>query len=60
MEAIAAVTHSALALDILVWLSRRLHTLGKPVKVLFVSFNKQVGQEDNDRKTFKKNFDCTR
>lgn len=56
MEAIAALTHSAMALDILVWLSRRLHTLGKPVKVPFVSLREQFGQEYNDQKNFQKRF----
>lgn len=56
VEAIAALTHSAMALDILVWLSRRLHTLGKPVRVPFMSLKEQFGQEYSDPKNFQKKF----
>lgn len=56
MEAVASLTHSAMALDILVWLSRRLHKLGKTIKVPFVSLREQFGQEYNDQKNFQKRF----
>jgi hypothetical protein len=58
-EAIAALSHSAIALDLLAFFSRRLHTLEKPIKVPFVLLKEQFGQEykgKNPLKDFKKEF----
>ena len=44
-RALRALSHSALALDIYSWVSRRLHTLQKPVKVTFLHLKEQFGQE---------------
>jgi hypothetical protein len=44
-EALHALAHSSLALDIYCWLARRLHTIDKPVKVTFAQLMEQFGQE---------------
>lgn len=55
-EAIAALSHSAMSLDLLAFFSRRLHTLKKPIKVPFVLFKEQFGQEYADLRNFKRKF----
>lgn len=58
-EAIAALSHSALALDLLAFFARRLHTLERPVRVPFFLLKEQFGQEYNGLdplKDFKKKF----
>jgi hypothetical protein len=55
-RALGALSHSALALDIYAFLSRRLHELERSVKVPFVSFKEQFGQEYANYQNFKKEF----
>lgn len=55
-RALGALAHSALALDVYAFLARRLHELDKTVKVPFVSFKEQFGQEYTNDKDFKKEF----
>ncbi len=56
LRAISALSHSALALDIYTFLARRLHEMERPVKVPFVSFQEQFGQEYSNYQNFKKKF----
>ncbi len=55
-RAIGALSHSALALDVYAFFARRLHELEKAVRVPFVSFKEQFGQEYANDKDFKKKF----
>ena len=55
-RAIGALSHSALALDVYAFFARRLHELEKAVRVPFVSFKEQFGQEYANDKDFKKEF----
>lgn len=55
-RACGALAHSAMALDIYSFLARRLHSLQKPVKVTWHQFHAQFGQEYNDWRSFKKEF----
>lgn len=55
-DAIATLRDSALSLDLLAFFARRLHTLEKPVRVPFVLFKEQFGQEYKDLKPFKAKF----
>jgi len=55
-RALGALSHSALALDVYAFLARRLHELDKVVRVPFVSFKEQFGQEYANDKDFKKEF----
>jgi hypothetical protein len=55
-RALGALAHSALALDIYTFLARRLHELERSIKVPFVSFKEQFGQEYANDKDFKKEF----
>lgn len=54
--ALAALKHSALALDLYTWLAHRLRRVAKPggVKVSWINMKDQFGQEYNDPKNFKK------
>lgn len=56
--ALAALKHSALALDLYTWLAHRLRRIAKPqgVKVSWANMKDQFGQEYNDPKNFKKEF----
>lgn len=55
-DMIVALRDSALSLDLLAFFARRLHTLEKPVRVPFVLFKEQFGQEYKDLKPFKVKF----
>lgn len=55
-NAVAALSHSAIALDELAWLARRLPTLEKPLRVPFVALKEQFGQEYKELKDFRKEF----
>lgn len=55
-DAISSLRDSALSLDLLAFFARRLHTLEKPVRVPFVLFKEQFGQEYKDLKPFKAKF----
>ena len=55
-RALGALAHSALALDVYAFFARRLHELEKAVRVPFVSFKEQFGQEYANDKDFKKEF----
>ena len=55
-RALGALAHSALALDVYAFLARRLHELERSIKVPFVSFKEQFGQEYANDKDFKKEF----
>jgi hypothetical protein len=55
-RALGALAHSALALDVYAFLARRLHELDKAVKVPFVSFKEQFGQEYANYQNFKREF----
>lgn len=56
--ALAALKHSALALDLYTWLAHRLRRIQKPqgVKVSWANMKDQFGQEYHDPKNFKKEF----
>lgn len=56
LDAVGALSHSAMALDILAFFARRLHSLERPVRVPFVLFKEQFGQEYKDLKPFKAKF----
>lgn len=56
MTAVAALTHSALCLDQITWLSRRLPSLEEPVRVPYVALKEQFGQEYKTVKDFRKEF----
>lgn len=57
-RALAALKHSALALDIYTWLAHRLCRVDRPtgVKVSWENLREQFGQEYGDPKDFKKEF----
>ena len=55
-EAISALRDSALSLDLLAFFARRLSTLDRPVRVPYVLFKEQFGQEYKDLKPFKAKF----
>lgn len=56
--AIAALKHSALALDLYTWLAHRLRRIAKQegVKVSWANMKEQFGQEYKESKDFKKEF----
>ena len=56
--AVAALTHSALALDIYTWLAHRLCRVARPagVKLSWRNLRNQFGQEYADSKNFKKEY----
>jgi len=53
---IAALSHSALALDELGFFARRLPTLERPLRVSFAALKEQFGQEYKELKDFRKEF----
>ncbi len=53
-RAVAALRHSALALDMYTWLAHRLWRVKSPVKVFWGQLHQQFGQEFGDLKNFKK------
>ena len=57
-DALAALKHSALALDIYSWLAHRLCRVrsSKGVRVYWTNLREQFGQEYNDPRNFKKKF----
>lgn len=55
-EAMASLKDSALSLDLLSFFVRRLQSLDRPVRVPFVLFKEQFGQEYKDLKPFKAKF----
>lgn len=58
-EAMAALRDSAMSLDLLSFFARRLHSLERPVRVPFVLFKEQFGQEyigKNQKDDFRKEF----
>ncbi len=56
--AIAALKHSALALDIYTWLAHRLRRVGNPAgtRLSWTNLREQFGQEYADAKNFKREF----
>ena len=55
-RAIAALSHSALALDVYTWLAHRLHRAKPGTMVSWENLRDQFGQEYSDPKDFKKKF----
>lgn len=55
-DTISSLRDSALSLDLLAFFARRLHTLERPVRVPYVLFKEQFGQEYKDLKPFKAKF----
>ncbi len=55
-EAMTALKDSALSLDLLAFFARRLQSLDRPIRVPFVLFKEQFGQEYKDLKPFKAKF----
>ncbi len=55
-EAMASLRDSAMSLDLLAFFARRLQSLERPVRVPFVLFKEQFGQEYKDLKPFKAKF----
>lgn len=57
-RALAALKHSALALDIYTWLAHRLCRISKPhgVQLSWANLREQFGQEYVDRRNFKRKF----
>lgn len=55
-DAISSLRDSALSLDLLAFFARRLHTLERPIRVPYVLFKEQFGQEYKDLKPFKAKF----
>jgi hypothetical protein len=60
-RALAALAHSALALDIYAWLAQRLHRIdpGKPQFVTWVSLKEQFGPGYGRMRAFRANFNQT-
>ncbi|NCB75087.1 MAG: replication protein [Clostridia bacterium] len=55
-EAMASLKDSAMSLDLLAFFARRLQSLERPIRVPFVLFKEQFGQEYKDLKPFKAKF----
>jgi hypothetical protein len=57
-RALAALSHSALALDCYAWMAQRLHRIEKPagVKLSWSNLAEQFGSEYADRRNFKRKF----
>jgi hypothetical protein len=57
-RALAALRHSALALDIYTWLAHRLHRVNSAsgTKLSWANLREQFGQEYNDPRNFKRKF----
>jgi hypothetical protein len=56
LEAIKALTHSSLSLDLLNWAARRLPTLKREERIPYVAFKEQFGQEYKELKDFQRTF----
>lgn len=56
LEAIKALTHSSLSLDLLTWAARRLPKITKPERIPFVAFKEQFGQEYRELRVFRRKF----
>jgi len=57
LDALMALTGSALALDIYVWLAYRLHRVERQCLLHWASLRDQFGQEYRDPKNFKREFE---
>lgn len=55
-RATAALSGSALALDIYCWLAHRLHSLDQPTVISWTALKRQFGQEYREPKVFARNF----
>jgi hypothetical protein len=56
LEAIKALTHSSLSLDLLAWAARRLPLLQKEERIPYAAFKEQFGQEYKELKDFQRTF----
>lgn len=55
-RALAAIKHSAMALDIYTWLAHRLYRIDKPVRLSWDNLKSQFGQEYSDMANFRREF----
>jgi hypothetical protein len=56
LEAVKALTHSSLSLDLLIWAARRLPMVSKPERIPFVAFKQQFGQDYKELRDFRRTF----
>ena len=55
-SSVTPLAHSAMALDILAWESKRLPTLSKPLRLPWAALKEQFGQEYQDVRHFRRKF----